>query len=242
MQKERSPRIIAMGGGGFSMEPENPLLDAFILSTVGRPRPRVCFIPTASGDADSYTVRFYEAFSAPDCEPTHLPLFQRKISDLREFVLKQDILYVGGGNTANMLAIWRAHGLDAILREAWEEGVVLCGLSAGSLCWFESGVTDSYGPELGPIHNGLGFLGGSHCPHYDGEELRPGAYHRLVRAEVLPAGWAVDDGAALVFEGQELLEVVSSRPQAAAYRVFLRDKEVCEEKVVARYLAPSLIL
>ena len=134
-----------MGGGGFSMEPENLLLDEFVLTQARTSRPRVCFVPTASGDSDGYVARFYLAFSTLDCWPADLQLFKRSIRDLESFVLMQDVIYVGGGNTANLLAVWRAHGLDRILRRAWQEGVVLCGLSAGMNCWFNESVTDSSG-------------------------------------------------------------------------------------------------
>ena len=142
------PTIVALGGGGFSMEPDNPLLDRYILGLTGKTRPRICFLPTASGDADGLIVKFYTAFGAERCQPVHLALFRRTVSDIRSLLLSQDVIYVGGGNTINMLAIWRAHGVDEILAEAWREGVVLAGLSAGSLCWYESGVTDSFGRGL----------------------------------------------------------------------------------------------
>lgn len=211
--------IVAMGGGGFSMEPGNPLLDEYVLALAGKERPRVCFVPTASGDAEGYIQRFYEAFPEDRCLPAHLALFRRAVADLRSFVLEQDVLYVGGGNTASMLAVWRAHGLDSILREAWERGVILCGLSAGSLCWFEAGVTDSFGPGLASLRGLLGFLPGSNCPHYDGEPERRPAYRRLVAAGELPPGLAAEDGVAVRFAGTEVLEIVSSRPDARAFRV-----------------------
>jgi peptidase E len=163
-------RIVAMGGGGFSMEPENPRLDAFVLSLARSSPPRVCFVPTASGDSERYVANFYRAFAASECTPSDLGLFDRAVEDLEAFVLAQDVVYVGGGNTASLLAVWRAHGLDAILRRAWAEGVVLCGISAGMNCWFEQSVTDSFGPRLAPLHDGLGLVPGSACPHYDGEE------------------------------------------------------------------------
>src|SRR5579872_7424344 len=173
-------QIVTMGGGGFSMEPDVPLLDNYILSLARSPRPRICFVPTASGDSENYCFRFYESFSRQNCIPAHLPLFVRKPWDLREFVLEQDVIYVGGGNTVNLLAVWRAHGLDKILREALGNGAVLCGLSAGAICWFEAGVTDSFGPTLAAIRNGLGFLTGSACPHYDGQPTRRPAFQKFV--------------------------------------------------------------
>jgi dipeptidase E len=231
----RPRTIVAMGGGGFSMEADNPLLDEFIVSLAGADRPRVCFLPTASGDADSYVVKFYDAF-ARRAEASHLALFNRTASDLEGVVLGQDIIYVGGGNTENMLAIWRLHGVDRILRNAWDTGVVLAGLSAGSICWFKAGTTDSFGPELTVLTDGLGFLPGSHCPHYDGEALRRPTYQRLVAEGRLPAGYAADDGAALVFDGTELQEVVTSRPEASAYRVEAVEGVVRETRLPARYL------
>lgn len=214
--------VVAMGGGGFSMEPDNPLLDDLVLDLArtnrGRERPRVCFVGTASGDSPVYIANFYTAF-ARRAEASHLSLFIRTEDDLGSFVLDQDVIYVGGGNTENMLAIWRVHGLDLALRRAWEEGVVMTGLSAGSLCWFETGTTDSFGEGLAALSAGLGFIPGSHSPHYDGEATRRPRYHELVAEGALPAGYAADDGAALVFDGPDLVEVVSSRPEARAYRV-----------------------
>jgi dipeptidase E len=225
-------RIVAMGGGGFSMEPDNPRLDAFVLSLARSAPPRVCFVPTASGDSEGYVANFYRAFAQLACTPSDLGLFDRGVDDLEAFVLAQDVVYVGGGNTASLLAVWRAHGLDAILRRAWEQGVVLAGISAGMNCWFEESVTDSFGTRLAPLHDGVGLLAGSSCPHYDGEEQRRPTYRQLVAGGELSAGWAADDGAALVFAGSELAEVVSSRPEAAAYRV----EPAGEQRIAARVL------
>jgi peptidase E len=208
-----------MGGGGFLMEPDNPRLDRWILSLARRPRPRVLYIATAAGDADHSHARFYDAFRRHDCEPSHLPLFTRVHRDLRDVVLSQDVIYVCGGNTANMLAVWRVHGVDVLLREAWESGTVLSGVSAGAICWFESGVTDSFGPDLQPLHGALGFLPGSFCPHYDGEPARRPAYTHAIASGALPPGYAADDGAGVLFEDTTLVKVGTSRPHAAAYRV-----------------------
>jgi peptidase E len=233
-------RIVAMGGGGFSMEPENPLLDEFVLSLARSARPRVCFIPTASGDSERYVAGFYRAFAAFDCRPSDLQLFERSVGDLRSFVLAQDVLYVGGGNTASLLAVWRAHGLDVLLAEAWTEGVVLCGISAGMNCWFAESVTDSFDlAQLAALNDGLGLLAGSCCPHYDGEAQRRPTFNRLVAAGSLADGLAADDGAALVFTGTELDEVVSSRPGAAAYRVQQAGGASSEHRIAARYLGSS---
>lgn len=238
MQERRT--IVAMGGGGFSMEPDVPLLDDHILDLAraarGRERPRVCFLATASGDAAGYIADFYAAF-ARRAEATHLALFVRTIDDIEEFLLDQDVVYVGGGNTENLLAVWRVHGVDGALRRAWEAGVVMTGLSAGSLCWFETGTTDSFGKGLAALSRGLGFLPGSHAPHYDGEATRRPHFQGLVADGRLPAGYAADDGAGLVFRGTDLVEVVTSRPDARGYRVERGPAGDAVETVLpARYL------
>lgn len=227
---------MAMGGGGFSMDPDDPRLDDYVLGLVNVSRPRICFIPTASGDADGYIKRFYQAFTGNRAEPTHLSLFRRTIPDLRAHLLAQHVVYVGGGNLVNLLAVWSAHGLAPVLREAWEAGVVLCGVSAGALCWFESGVTDSFGAALAGHRGGLGLLSGSACPHFDGEPLRRPTYHRLVADGQLPGGFAADDGAAMHFVGTTLQRVVASRPLARAYRVERHGQEVIETMLDTAYI------
>ena len=228
-------QIVAMGGGGFSDEPEGPLLDDFVLGLTGKPRPRVCFAPTTSGDSEGYVKRFYDAFPPERAEASHLALFRRTVPDLRAFVLSQDVVYVGGGNTVNLLAVWRAHGLDLVLREAWEAGIVLCGLSAGGLCWFEGGSTDSLGDGSAPLRDGLGLLLGSFCPHYDSEAERRLTYQRYVM-DGLPGGFAADDGVGLHFVGTELVEAVASRPTAHAYRVERGQEGVTEAPLPTRLL------
>ena len=233
--------IVALGGGGFSVHGDYTALDHFIVGLAQRPRPRVCFVPTASADSVHYIARFYRAFS-DRCVPTDLTLFDppalprrpARTADLADFVAAQDVFYVGGGNTAHLLALWRVHGLDRLLREAWERGAVLAGISAGMLCWFQAGVTDSFG-ALEPLRDGLGFLPGSACPHYDGERDRRSRYHELVMAG-LPGGHAADDDAALHFAGTRLAEVVSDRPGAAAYRVERKGDEIVETRLPARLL------
>ena len=223
------------------MEPDNPLLDDFILSLAPRKPARICFVPTASADSAHSLVRFYRAFSGRAI-PTDLTIFDSVslprhpayTSELARFVLEQDIIYVGGGNTANLLSIWRAHGLDRILRLAWRRGIILCGVSAGMICWFRDGLTDSYG-GLEVLGDGLGFLNASACPHYDGEKHRRPAYQKAIK-EGLLGGYAADDGAALYFRGTELSEVVTSRPAASVYRVELVKGRVRETRFKARYL------
>ena len=231
-------RIFAMGGGGFSMEPDNPLLDDCLLSLARKKRPRVCFVPTASGDAEAYAEQFEVAFAGERAETSVLRLFSRDHEDLREFLLGQDVIYVGGGSTANLLAVWRTHGLPEILAEAAGSGVVLAGISAGMNCWFEASVTDSFGSSLAPLHDGLGFLGGSSCPHYDGEEHRASTLRALI-AEGFPPGYAADDGCGLLFEDGTLVDAVSSRPGADGYRVELTSEGVVERPLGATYLGRS---
>ncbi len=210
-------QIVALGGGGFSNDPEwdaGRRLDQVVLDATGKARPRVCFIGTASGDAESYTANFYRAFSGRT-EPSDLNLFNRsRHPGLREFILGQDAIYVGGGSTLNMLAVWRAHGLDEILAEAWQAGVVLSGISAGMVCWFERPVTDAF--HDGTLHamQGLGFLSGSACAHFD-TPMRRTSFPRMI-GEGLAAGHAADDDVALVFEGTELREAVSVSATAGA--------------------------
>ncbi|WP_426451603.1 Type 1 glutamine amidotransferase-like domain-containing protein [Paenibacillus sp. S-38] len=218
-------QIIALGGGGFSMEPDNLLLDEYVLKQSTNPCPNVCFLPTASGDSEAYTARFYASFQKLNCVPSHLSLFKPPARDLEDFILNKDVVYVGGGNTKNLLALWKDWGLDLILHKAWHQGVVLAGISAGSICWFEEGVTDSYGSGLEPIRC-LGFIEGSSCPHYDGEQERRPAYHKLIQSSKLSPGIAVDDGAALHFIGRHVHKVVSSRAKARAYRVYKNDKVI----------------
>ena len=178
---------------------------------------RVCFVGTASGDDAASIVGVYERLNG-EAQVSHLKFFPWPPEDLRGFALSHDVIYVGGGNTANMLAIWRVHGFDDVLREAWENGIVLAGSSAGMICWFEAGVTDSFGPQLEGMRDGLGLLRGSACPHYDGEERRRPRYRELVDGG-FPPGYAADDGVALHFVGDELREVVTDREGATAYRV-----------------------
>ena len=229
MRNER--HIVAFGG--HVMEPDEAAND-FLLELTGERDPRVLFVPTASGDSDYHIARYHRAFPASRCRASHLKLFAIPPRDVREVVLEHDLVFVGGGNTANMLAVWRVHRLDEVLRDAWEQGVVLAGTSAGAICWFEAGVTDSYRAALDGI-DCLGFLRGSNCPHYDGEETRRPAYHRLVAAG-FPAGIAVDDGCALHFVGDELADVIAATPGARAYAVERVDGEVRETPIAARPL------
>ena len=206
-----------MGGGGFSVEPDNPRLEKYILAQTRRANPRVAFLATASGDADAYIAKFYAAFSKLRCRPIHVPLFERT-PDLEKVLLCQDVIYVGGGNTKSMLAAWREWGIPTLLRQAWRDGVVLAGVSAGAICWFDAGVTDSWAGRLCALPC-LGFLRGACCPHYDGEVERRPALHRLAASGEAPRAIALDDGAAAHFVGRELVRIVVSRPSARGYDV-----------------------
>jgi dipeptidase E len=234
----RPPQIVAFGGGGFSMEAGDPLLDDFVLDLTGVACPRVCFLPSASGDADHYIVRFYRAFAAPRCSPSHISLFRRDTGagpgrDVAEHLLAQDLIYVGGGSVVSLIGVWRAHGLDEVLAECWRRGIVLCGLSAGSLCWFSESVSAFHGPPQRVA--GLGLLPYSNCVHYHGEPARRESYQRFMREGMAP-GYAADDGAALHFRGQSLGGVVASRPDATAYWVEEVGREVSEIALQARRL------
>ena len=227
-------QIVVMGGGSFSVEPDGSPLDAYVLALAAKPRPKICFVPTASGDSSMYITKFYEAFGHR-AEACHVGLFGRPRADMSSVLTSQDIIYVGGGNTANMLAVWRVHGVDRMMRDAWEGGVILTGVSAGMICWFECGVTDSFGP-LAALRDGLGFLRGSACPHYDGEKDRRPTYQQLVRAG-FPAGYAADDGAALHFVETDLAACVASRPTARGYRLRAESDTITETPLSVRLLS-----
>jgi dipeptidase E len=228
-------QIIAMGGGGFSMEPENHLLDDYILNSTGREKPKICFLGTASGDARGYIESFYEFFNKKSCTATHLSLFFGQTPEIESFILSQDILYVGGGNTRNMLVLWKEWGLDKLLLKAYNNGTILCGLSAGSICWFEQGLTDSVPTQLNRL-DCLGILSGSNCPHFDGEPERRPAYIKLIQEGTLMNGIAIDDGCALHYIDEKLIRIVSSRQTAKAYSFAKGAKEIKEDVLIPNYL------
>jgi peptidase E len=234
-----SRQIVAIGGAGLSTEPDNLLLEQYLIKLANKENPKICFVPTASGDSQSYIDRFDTAFAQFPCTPSHLLLFRLHTADLRSFILEQDIIYVGGGNTKNLLALWKEWGLDSIIREAWERGVILAGWSAGSICWFEEGVTDSIPGEL-TVLRCLGFLQGSNCPHYDGEAERKPSYHRLLSKGLISEGYAADDGVALHFLGTQLDRIVSSRPHAKAYQLEKVGETVKESPLEPTFLGDIL--
>jgi len=208
--------LLAIGGGGFS-EATEPELDAYVLAQSAAPCPRIGFICTASGDSDHYLVKFYRRFGALHCRPSHLALFLRT-PDLQAWVQAQDVIYVGGGNTKSMLAVWHAWGLPDVLRAALARGTVLAGVSAGAICWFEHGISDSAAHSLQALPC-LGWLSGSCCPHYSNEPERRPTYARLLAAGVIGAGLGIDDGAAVHFSDGQPQRVVLGNARAAAYRI-----------------------
>jgi dipeptidase E len=234
-------QIIALGGGGFSQEPENLLLDQYILEHARTARevsvPRVCFVSTACGDAPSYIERFYNAFKTLECEPYHLPLFKPEDweDELEDMILGADVLYFSGGSTKNALALWNAWELEPTFQQAYEAGTVFAGISAGAICWFEQFTTDSVGRSLGAME-GLGWLPGSFTPHYDAERYRKTMLERLLRSRKISPGFAADDGVAVHFINSEYAGAVTSRPDAKAYHVTLGRNRLVESPLETLYL------
>ena len=236
---DKTRQIIPIGGGGFYRDPENLELEKYVIRQSGTESPRVAFVPTASGEPDHYVSSFYSAFLKLGCRPAVLTFFKRT-PDLRAFLLDQDVIYVGGGNTKSLLAIWRDWGMVEILREAWESGIVLTGVSAGAICWFEHGLTDSFADGLRPLEC-LGFLPGSCCPHYDGEAQRRPSYHRLLANGEIFAGVAIEDWTGVHFKGSEIHRVISSKRGARAYSMRAVHGSVQEVPLPGEFLesAPS---
>ena len=232
----KAPRqIIAIGGGGFYRDSENLELERYIIQQAGSAEPRVAFVPTASGEPDHYVASFYAAFLKLGARPSVLTFFKRT-PELHSILLNQDIIYVGGGNTKSMLAVWREWGVTEILREAWEAGVVLAGVSAGAICWFEHGLTDSYSDGLRPLAC-LGFIPGSCCPHYDGDPQRRPSMHRLLTSGEIASGVAIEDWTGVHFRGTEIHRVVASKAGARAYHVRLAHGTVQEVPLPVQYLS-----
>ena len=217
MKPDKKKQIIAMGGGGFTMEPGNPRLDEYVLNQASKKKPHICFLPTASGDYSGYIRDFYGYFSTRACHPSHLALSEPHTHDFENYLLEQDIIYVSGGHTTRMLALWKNFGLDIILKKAWEQGILLAGVSAGAACWFQGALTDSVPGKLSG-EKCLGLLKGSFCAHYDNPGRRP-TFHRLIRTRELPNGIGVDNFAALHFVDHQIIQLISSRSGASAYTV-----------------------
>jgi peptidase E len=238
-------KILATSGGfvpsdtGAFHWQRGPLIEHAITMAGSPERPRFCYVGTATGDSLNGTAGFYRAFAGSEARASHLELFSMpNVTDVREHLLAQDVVWVGGGSVANLLAVWKVHGLDDILREAWESGVVLAGVSAGSICWHVGGPTDSYGTRLRAALGGLALLPYGNGVHYDSEEERRPLLHQLVGDGTLPSSYATDDGVGLVYEGTTMLEAVADRPDVAAYFVErLDDGSVLETRIEPRLLA-----
>jgi dipeptidase E len=230
----KTQQIIPIGGGGFYRDPENLELEKYVIRQSGADHARVAFVPTASGEPDHYVASFYAAFLKLGCRPSVLTFFKRT-PDLRSFLLNQDVIYVGGGNTKTLLAVWRDWGVGEILREAWQSGVVLTGVSAGAICWFEQGLTDSFSDALQPL-DCLGFLPGSCCPHYDGEAQRRPSYHKLLAAGEISAGVAIEDWTGVHYVGSDIHKVIASKRSARAYQMRSVYGSVQEVPLASEYL------
>jgi len=231
---EKPRQIIPIGGGGFYRDLENLELEKYLIRQTGVDHARVAFMPTASGEPDHYVASFYAAFLKLGCRPSVLTFFKRT-PDLRAFLLEQDVIYVGGGNTKSLLAVWRDWGVAEILREAWQSGIVLAGVSAGAICWFEQGLTDSFSDGLRPLEC-LGFLPGSCCPHFDGEAQRRPSYHRLLASGEIAAGVAIEDWTGVHYIGSDIHKVITSKRAARAYSMRVAHGSVQEVPLTAEYL------
>ena len=217
-----------------------PLHVQYAAELSGRSRPRLCVLNQAVGDDPNTYLRFYDRLAGAPVELRHLALFPMpNVSDPEDLLLSQDVIFVGGGSVANMVAVWRVHGLDVIMRKAWQAGIVLAGSSAGGICWFEGGTTDSFGRELRVFTDGLGLLSGSYCPHYNSEPGRRPLYHQLIADGTLPGGIACDDGAAAHFTDDTLTELIADRPTSVAYRVTTSATGVTETPLLTRFLDPD---
>jgi dipeptidase E len=231
---EKAKQIIPIGGGGFYRDPENLELEKYVIRQSGAENARVCFIPTASGEPDHYVSSFYSTFLKLGCKPAVLTFFKRT-PELRSFLLNQDVIYVGGGNTKSMIAVWRDWGVIELLREAWQSGIVLTGVSAGAICWFEQGLTDSFSDGLRPL-DCLGFLPGSCCPHFDGEAQRRPSFHKLLASGEIAAGVAIEDWTGVHFIGSEIHKVITSKRGARAYTMRAVHSSVQEVALTAEVL------
>jgi peptidase E len=238
-------RIVAIGGGGFLMEDERSPIDDYILALTGKSRPRICFIPTPSGDAEEHLEKFYAAFAYRDCKPSHLAFFRKQragslpLPDYAQHLLGQDAVFVGGGNTRSALAVWREWKLDSVLQQAWSAGIVLSGMSAGALCWFQVGVSDSFGDSTYRPLQGLGFLPGTCAAHYNGTPERRACLHASLEAGEIGETIAIDECAAVLFSGTAVERVVSWRAGCTAYRVSRDPGRVHEIAYASERLRPA---
>lgn len=237
MPKRSTKTIVALGGGGFNEE-DDLSLDAWLIGLCQPKNPKVCFVPTASGDSEIYIRKFLDSYESLGCATSVLRLFQRDVEDPADFLCQQDLVFVGGGNTVNLLAVWRAHGVDQALGEAYRHGVILSGVSAGALCWFEAGITDSFGPYR-ELCDGLGILEGSFCPHFDSEAARRPLYEHLIAEGRVPPGMAANDWVALMYSDGELVKAVSAREGATATRYVREQDRAVGQSVFVSLLSPE---
>ena len=217
MVKERN--IIAIGGGGFGRDPGEGIIEEYILKQTKKKKPNICFIPTATGDNEAYKVNYYATFSKLNCNPSHLDFFKRT-PDLKRLISNQDAIFVGGGNTKSMLAVWREWGLDNILKKGYKNGIVMSGVSAGAICWFQNGITDSWSSNL-KIMPCMNIIKGTCCPHYDEEPERRPTVKKMIMSKKVKNIFAVDSGAALHIKNENIFKSVSFREQKSSYEVSL---------------------
>ncbi|MBV9444391.1 MAG: peptidase E [Streptosporangiaceae bacterium] len=241
MAADERKHILAIGGGMMMPEGHVPSQLDYALRLTRKRTPRICLLNTAAGDDPRWAMQMYDRFAGHPARVSHLVLFPMPNADPADLLLSQDVIFVGGGSVANMLAVWRVHGLDIIMRKAWHTGIVLAGSSAGGICWFEGGTTDSFGRELKPFTDGLGLLAGSFCPHYNSERGRRPLYHRLIEEGTLRGGIACDDGVGAHFIDDDLTEVIADRPGSNAYRVepSITTSGVVETRMEARFLGAT---
>jgi len=225
----KTKQIIAIGGGGFGRNPGEGIIERYILEQTKKKIPKICFIPTATGDNESYKVSFYETFTKLKCQPSHLDFFKRT-PDLRKLILNQDVIFVGGGNTKSMLAVWREWKLDKILREAYESGIVMSGVSAGAICWFEKGITDSWSKDL-KVMECLGFVEGNCCPHYDEEPERKPFVKRLLDEKKLINVISIEGGSALHMKNGKIFKSLSFYKNKESYIVEKKGNKLIEKKI-----------
>ena len=222
-----SRNIIAIGGGGFGANPGQGIIENYILKQTKKKNPRICFIPTATGDNEAYKVSFYSTFTNLNCYPSHLDFFKRT-PDLNELILNQDAIFVGGGNTKSMLAVWKEWGLDKILKKAYLNGTVMSGVSAGAICWFQNGITDSWASNLRMMPC-LNFVKGTCCPHYDEEPERKPAVRNLLLRNKIKNVYAVDGGAALHIKDEKIFKSVIFKKNKSSYLVDIKKKNINEK-------------
>ena len=231
---KRPRQIVALGGGMFSMEADNGLLDKYILNLALKEKPKICFFGTASNDGAEYREMFYRFFNEQNCEPSHLS-FLDPPDNIEEFIMEKDIIHVGGGHTAMIIDTWKKFGVDKIMKKAWESGIILSGMSAGAICWFDDGITNPSPGVLARLPC-LGLLNGSFCPHYDDRAELKTAYHKLILDGIIEEGFGVEDGAAVHFVGNAPLRVVTSRTGVTAYKVRKIRNKISESPMEAVYL------